>query len=206
ERADVCVQYPSDLASSNAIPHRIERVMLPAPWPKSIRKTQEVCFVNGAQDRNNRLLHHLVFQRGNPQRTLLAVRLLDVDPPRCLGSIRADLYLPVEYRYPCTKLFFVLPPRHPIHACRRIATQLVEALRQQGGGDVVLECRELLAPVLPGALAYAFDAHRRTFPALCPACGRIESIPCDYPPSLPRLRRAAPVVRRLSRYYRDIRL
>ena len=88
ERADICVQDPADLASANAIPHRIERVMLPAPWSKSIRETQEVCFINGAQQCCHRLLHHLVFQRSNPQRPLLAVRLLDVDPPRSLGSIR----------------------------------------------------------------------------------------------------------------------
>ena len=49
-----------------------------------------------------------------------------------------------------------------------------------------MHCDELL-----GAFAYAFESLRRTYPALCPACGVPSSLPCGYPPSLHRLRRAA---------------
>ena len=112
----------------------------------------------------------------------------------------------MQLRYPRSKLFLILPPRHPVHPSRCLAPELVETLRQQGRGEMVEQCRELLAPVLPGALAYAFGTHRRTSPALRPACGSILSIPCGYSASLHHLLRAAPFVRRLPRYYGNIRL
>ena len=60
---------------------RVQRIVLAAPRPESVREAEKVLLVDGVEHLDDGPLDDLVLQRGNAERPLPPVRLLDVHPP-----------------------------------------------------------------------------------------------------------------------------
>jgi hypothetical protein len=81
KRPDIGVEYEVHLSAADPDDQRIQRVMLAALRPKSIREPEKILLVDRAQHRRHRSLDDLVFERGDRQRALAAVFLRNVAPP-----------------------------------------------------------------------------------------------------------------------------
>src|SRR3989338_1174167 len=181
--------------------------MLTSPLPEAVREPEEVLLVDCIQYRCKGLLHNLVFQRCNPQRTQPAIRFGNEASPGRLRTVRTCMNLTVQFVYPPIEQTLVLLPRHAVHACRRLLAKCVKALHQQGRCNMVQQCREPEIPVPFCSFTYAFQSRRRViFPALSPGREGFVGLPFGYPPSLHHLRRGHPFVQWLLRYYGGIRL
>ena len=86
---NVRVQHPVHLLPRDPDRQRIQRLMLAAPRPETIRESQKVLFVNLVEDGDHGLLNNLVLQRRDPQRPLPPVGFRYVHSPRWLRSICA---------------------------------------------------------------------------------------------------------------------
>ncbi|CAA9891054.1 hypothetical protein METHB2_330007 [Candidatus Methylobacter favarea] len=82
ELLDVGVQDGVHPGAHDPKRERIQRIMLASPWPESIREPQEISLIYGIQHFHHAALDDLVFQRGDAERPLAAVRLGDVFSPR----------------------------------------------------------------------------------------------------------------------------
>src|SRR5215471_7877616 len=67
---DVKVQHPVVFLARDSDVERVQRLMLAAPRPKTIRKTQEVLLPDLVENRPYRVLDHFVFQRRDSQWSL----------------------------------------------------------------------------------------------------------------------------------------
>ena len=81
KRPDIGVQYPVHLAAADPDHQRIQRIVLAAPRPEPVREPEEIFLVDRVQHHGDRPLDDLVFQGGDRQRSLPAVRLRDIPPP-----------------------------------------------------------------------------------------------------------------------------
>lgn len=104
--------------------------MLAAPRSESVRKVKKIFLLDRTQYRDDDLLHNLVLKRGNPQRSLTAIRFGYVNPPRrrCLQC--SDLDHPVQLVHPLRKDLLVLPPYYSVHASRRVLLEPVKAVHK----------------------------------------------------------------------------
>ena len=102
--------------------------MLAAPRTKTIREAEEVLLIDVVEDGDHRVLDDLVFQCGDPERTLPSVAFLDVDPSRWKRPIRAAMHPAVQIGKPTFQPGFIRLPRHPIHASSSFAFQRTEAV------------------------------------------------------------------------------
>ena len=143
-RTDVGVQYPSNLSGLDSHPDRVERVVLPAPRSESIRKAEKIRLVDRTHDLDYGLLHDLVFDCGNSERAQLAVRLGNKHAPRGLRTIRAGVYLPVQFMCALVENAFVVLPRHAVHTDRRRPFEVVKKL-----GNVEFERPESIKDSCP---------------------------------------------------------
>src|SRR6185437_6080805 len=107
---------------------RIQRLMLTAPRTKTIREAEEVLLIDVIEDGDYRVLDDLVFQCGDPERTLPPVAFLDVDPSRWKCPIRTSMHPAVQVGKPTLQPGFILLPCHPIHAGCSLALQRAEAV------------------------------------------------------------------------------
>jgi hypothetical protein len=80
KRLDVGVEHPVHPSLVEPTPECIQRLMLTAPRPESIREAEKVRFIDRRQHRDHRLLDDLVLQRGNAQRPLCPIRLRNINP------------------------------------------------------------------------------------------------------------------------------
>ena len=87
---NVAIKDPVDLPVPNSERERIQRLMLVTPGPEPVTEAQKLRFINRRQDCNHRRLDDLVFQSGDAERPLSAIRLRNVR--RRDGSAR---YAPV---------------------------------------------------------------------------------------------------------------
>lgn len=85
--------------------------MLTTPGPEPVRETQKVFLIYRVQHFHHRTLDDLVFQRGNPQRALFAVRLRYVLSPNRQCPVRSALYLRVQALEILFQSRLVVPPR-----------------------------------------------------------------------------------------------
>jgi hypothetical protein len=181
--------------------------VLAAPLPESVREPEKVFFIDRTQYRSHGLLHDLILNRGNTQRSLPPIGFGNVYPSRWPRPISSGVNLPVQVREPIPENFLVFFPRHSVHASRSLPLESIEALHQHFRRDVMQQRREPQPPFPAGCFAYTFKARRRTTgPALRPGCGVLVGVPFGYAPSLRHLRRFNPFVRWLQRYYGRIRL
>jgi len=89
ERPDIRVEHPVHPLPMEPNPQCVQRLMLAASGPEPIGEPEELGLVDGREDGHHRLLDDLVFQGGDAQRPLFAVRFVDVHPPRWQGTVAA---------------------------------------------------------------------------------------------------------------------
>ena len=89
--ADVQIEHPVHLSRQQSRVERIQRLMLAAPRPEPVRKSEKVRFVDGVQHLDRRALDDFVFQRRDSERSLPPVGLGDVHPTHRLRPVRSSL-------------------------------------------------------------------------------------------------------------------
>src|SRR5262245_50713967 len=107
------------------------------------------------------------------------------------------------------QILFVMPPRLPIYAGRRVALEAVERLSQRiGCRNVVHQACELELLILQRSLTYPPQRVLHPLPALYPVDVLLRRVSFGRKASLPLLRRRwqSGFVRRLRRYYPSVRL
>src|ERR1039458_5778728 len=67
---DVQIKHPVHFPRQQSRIESIQRLMLAAPWPEPIRKTEKVRFVDSVQHLDRRALDDFVFQRRDSERSL----------------------------------------------------------------------------------------------------------------------------------------
>src|SRR6202045_4945576 len=80
ERSDVGVEYVVHFLAADSDDHCIQRIVLAAVWPKSIREPEEILLVDRAQHRCHCSLDDFVFERRDRERALASVFLRNVAP------------------------------------------------------------------------------------------------------------------------------
>src|SRR5258705_978505 len=128
EALDVGIKYVVHLPFHERIRQRIQRLMLAASRTKTIREAEEVLLIDVVEDGDHCVLDDLVFQCGDPERTLPSVALLDVDPSRWKRPIRAAMHPAVQIGKPTLQPGFIRLPCHSIHAGSSLAFQRTEAI------------------------------------------------------------------------------
>ena len=79
EYPDVKIQHPVHFLARDSDVERVQRLVLAAPRPKTIRKTQKVLLPNLIEDRPYRVLDHFVFQRRDSQWSLPPIAFRNPD-------------------------------------------------------------------------------------------------------------------------------
>src|SRR6516165_7182661 len=87
ERPNIGVQYEVHFSAGDPNTERVKRIMRAASRSESVREPEEVFLVDRVQHRNHRSLNDLVFESGDRERALSAIRLRYVHTRR-LGSAR----------------------------------------------------------------------------------------------------------------------
>src|SRR4029077_9253550 len=207
---DVGIQHPVHFSRSDANRQRIQRLMRAAPRSESIRKSQEVLFINRVQYLDGGTLDDFVFQRGNPERPKLTrfTHLRDVHPtyrPCSVGSPLESMGEVLEVRL---EGLAVVLPRFSVHARSRILLNRQERYPQSFDViNMVEERSEPLFLVPSCCLTYPLKRAGRAFPALSPERVALGRVPLGPFPLLRRLRcRSLGFVRQLRRFYETVRL
>ena len=81
ERPDIGVEYVAHLPGADSGDERVQRVMLAAPRPESVRKPEKIFLVDRVQHHGRGSLDDFVFERRDRQRAPTAVFLWDINPP-----------------------------------------------------------------------------------------------------------------------------
>jgi len=128
--------------------------MLIAAGSKPIGEPQERLLIDRVEHVDHGLLRDLVLHTQNAERSLRAIRLVDVDTPSRLRPIPPR----VQSRMQVLEVFFqvasVSLPRHSIDAGSRVTLQRVVALLQQLRCDVVQQCGERFCSSLSRLVAH----------------------------------------------------
>ena len=131
--------------------------MRAASRSESVREPEEVFLVDRVQHRDRRPLDDLVFESGDRERALSAIRLRYVHSPAWQCPVRS----PVELRMQILEIAFevriVLLPCQTIHASSGVLLEFVKRVFKQVDGQMVEERSELLLLPLPCGLPYAFQ-------------------------------------------------
>jgi site-specific DNA recombinase len=130
ERPNVGIQNPVHLLALDSNGKRVQRIVLSTPLPESIRKSQKILFIDCVQYRDHGLLHNLVLYRGYAQRSLPTICFRDKYPSRWSCPIRPGMNQPMQHQHPLCKDLLILPPRRPVHTCRRVSLQAVKAVHE----------------------------------------------------------------------------
>src|SRR6202023_3718509 len=109
--ANVQIEHPVHLLRQQSGVERVQRVMLASPRSETVRKTEEIRFVDGVQHLDGRALDDLVFQRRNSERSFPPVALVDIRPTHRLRSIRSSLQPMGEVLEVVLEGLAVVPPR-----------------------------------------------------------------------------------------------
>src|SRR5208282_1678865 len=155
ERSDVGVYDPVDLACSDPIRQRVQRVVLAASRSEPIAKPQELRLVDRRQDRYHRRLDDLVLDGGDAERPPSAIRLRYIPPAGRQRPIRPCVDPCVEVCEVTLKMLRVLVPRYLVDAWGSPSLQAEERPPKAIDVDVVQERCQSLLPVPVNGLAYA---------------------------------------------------
>src|SRR5437899_2867373 len=97
--------------------------MLAPPWPESVRKPQEVHFVNRVQYLDGGALDDLVFQHGYSKRSFPPVRLLDIGTPNWSCPVGAARQPPGKILQVFLQVLSVMLPRLSVNPCGSLMLQ-----------------------------------------------------------------------------------
>jgi hypothetical protein len=91
EVAQICIEHPAHLLRRDPNRERVQRLMRVALGSKTVRKAQEVLFVDRVQHLDYGALDDLVLQHRHTQRALPSVAFGDEHSTHRLGPVRASL-------------------------------------------------------------------------------------------------------------------
>src|ERR1700746_2331376 len=111
--------------------------MLVAPGPESVAEPKELRLIDRRQDRHHRCLDDLVLQACDAERSLSAICLRYISPPRWPRPIRSREETPMECREFGLKALRIVRPRPLIDAGRRELIQVKEARPQDIDTEVM---------------------------------------------------------------------
>src|ERR1700694_19309 len=164
--------------------------MLASPWPKPIRESEKIRFVDGVQHLDRRALDDFVFPCRDSERSLPPVGLRDIHSTHRLRSVRSSLQPFGKVLEIPLQLFSVMPPRLPVHTGRGFLLQSEVGHAQCFQVvDVVQKRCEPQLLILFCCLTYPLQRTRRVSPARCPGRVLLWQVPFCQPSFLPPLRR-----------------
>ncbi len=200
--ANVQIQHPVHLLRQQSGVERIQRVMLASPRSESVRKVEEIRFVDSVQHFDGCALDDFVFQHRNSERSLPPVVLVDIRPTHRFRSVRSSLQPMGKILEIVLEGLAVVPPRLSIHPGRGFLLQAEVGLAQCFRVvDVVQQRGEPQLLILTCCLTYPLQRTERVFPARCPGRVLLGQVPFGQASSLHPLRYRLPgVVRELLRY------
>ena len=200
--ANVQIQHPVHLLRQQSGVERIQRVMLASPRSESVRKVEEIRFVDSVQHFDGCALDDFVFQHRNSERSLPPVVLVDIRPTHRFRSVRSSLQPMGKILEIVLEGLAVVPPRLSIHTGRGFLLQAEVGLAQCFRVvDVVQQRGEPQLLILTCCLTYPLQRTERVFPARCPGRVLLGQVPFGQASSLHPLRYRLPgVVRELLRY------
>src|SRR5580693_2269809 len=207
---DVGIEHPAHFPRTDPNRQRVQRLVRATPRSESIRKSQEVLFLDRVQYLDRGTLDDLVFQRGNAEGPKLPrfAHLRDVNSTHRLCSVRSTLESLGEVLEIRLEGLAVVLPRLPIDARGRILLRCqVRCPQSFDVVNVVVERSEPLFLVPSCCLTYPLQRAWRAFPALSPGRVTLERVPLGQLPSLLRFRcRSLGFVQRVRRYSEAVRL
>ena len=126
-----------------------------ASGPETVRETEEILLVDRVEQCGRRPLDNLVFQGGDRERALPAVRLGYVLTPGRQCPIRSSLDARVQVMEICLHICRVVLPCHPVYAGGCLPPDGEERIPEQFDVDMVEErCEPSFLP-FPCGLTYA---------------------------------------------------
>ena len=202
EVADVRVEHVAHLLARDPSRERIQRIMLAAPRPKPVRKTEKVLLVDGIQHLDHRPLKDLVLQRRDPERPQPPVGLRYEHPTRRPRPIRPPLDPGVQISKVLFEIQPVIRPRDPVDPRGGVRTDRPIRLPQTIDRHVMKERGEPHVPVLPRHPAHTIQITRHAQSGTASGTCFTGRVPLGQTPSLHHLRPRFPgLVRQLRRYY-----
>src|ERR1035437_140151 len=91
EATVIGIQNPAHFPSLDADHKRVQSIMLAAPRPESIRKSEEIFLVDRIQHRDHRSLEKFILQRRDTQRPLSPIGFRDIPTPTGQCTVRAPM-------------------------------------------------------------------------------------------------------------------
>lgn len=209
ERLDVSIQNKVHTLSEDSGVDGVKRIVLTSSWPKPLRESDKICFVNHVQHHDRCKLHKLDFKNRNAYRPFSSVRFGYEHSPNGLCSVATTQELFRKLRDVFIERLAVRLPCYLIDSARSIAFEVVERNSQRCRvGNMVHETVELrpLIPLRSGT--YSLERTLHTFPALSPERVLLSRIHLGQRPFLHGFRnaRGARFVHPLRRYYDAVRL
>jgi hypothetical protein len=123
---EVRVENAVHLLAGDSNDESVQRIVLAASRSKSTRNPEKVILIDRVQHREGRFLDNFVFEGGNRDRSLSAVRLRYVLPPAWQRPISSPLDLRMQTLKLALKVCLVVPPRQPVHTGRSVTLECVE--------------------------------------------------------------------------------
>ena len=154
----VCVQYPADAAGLYSRCQRVQCPMLTAVWSVSIGKSIEFRFVYRRQHGDDCLLYKLVLYGSYAQGALLAISFRDIHPQYRFCTVAAFVDFFVQFWQTFFQLLFILLPCDTIYSLCSFTVQLIKALPEQFGCDMMQQGCEATGLICFGTCSHAFES------------------------------------------------
>ena len=131
KRPDVGVKYVVHLPLGDPDRQGVQRIVRSPSGPEPVGEAEEIFLVDRVQHHNGSALDDFVFQGGNRQGPLPAVRLRNIGPARRLRPVSPAVDAAMQIDEPALKVRLVLLPCHAIHARGSLTLEGVEGYFQR---------------------------------------------------------------------------
>ena len=139
---DVRIEHPVHLLPENTNVESVQRVVLAASRPESVRKPEKVFLVDCFQNRRDCLLNDFVLQAQNAQGPFRAIRLRNVSSSGRTRSVPSPVHPIVKLLQLFFEILSVRLPRHAINARCGVPFKRQVTLLQEIDGDVMQQRSE----------------------------------------------------------------
>jgi hypothetical protein len=119
EASDIGVENPVHAGGADPDSQGIERIVLTAPWPESVREPEEVFLVDRTEHHDHRALDDFVFQGSDPQRAQSTVLLQDEPSPDGQRPVAAAMNPCMQVLKVVLQPYLVVLPRQLLHRASR---------------------------------------------------------------------------------------
>ena len=207
EALDIRIKHPIHRPAIDTGIQSIQRIMLAASRPESIRKPDEVFLIDCRENLSDGLLDNFILQAPDAQWSLRTVGLWDICPLGRPSPIAPFVHPVVQVLQVFVELFPVGLLRHAITSGSCIPLKRQIALLQKIDGDMMQQRGELHIFSPSRRSAHSQQSIRRGCPARRPDHGRLMAVSLGLRSSLHSLRQGrALFVRLLLWYYAFVRL